>query len=137
MFRKFCETSQMLSDSTKRLFEKFDSNHVLKINDEGTIKQRRKGFINPFYANVHFYTTLNFSGGIEMEHWREMGQTARKSQQAMFFVSNPDTIPEASSRGYTTQKSSEILTLRGLEHLSKSTFLKERFFNLAAINNYN
>ena len=48
MFRKFCETSQMLSDSTKRLFEKFDSNHVLKINDEGTIKQRRKGFINPF-----------------------------------------------------------------------------------------
>ena len=96
-----------------------------------------KGLPTHFTPMLHFYTTFDFFGGTEMEHWREIGQIVSTGLQRMFFVSNPDTILGASSRGFTPQKSYEILTLRGLEHLSKSTFLKELFFNLAAIHNYN
>ena len=43
-----------------------------------------------------------------MKHWREMGLTVSTGPPTMFFVSNPDTILGASSRGYHCVKSVRI-----------------------------
>ena len=43
-----------------------------------------------------------------MKHWREMGLTVSTGPPTMFFVSNPDTILGAFSRGYHCVKSVRI-----------------------------
>ena len=71
--------------------EKLDNNQSKNLNEEKIVKIKdfkeispwlylvEYNFINPFQVNYHLYVPLKtsgflmFSGGIEMEHWLEMG----------------------------------------------------------------
>ena len=90
----FIEITQRATHKTENHYgneEKLDNNQRKNLNEEKIVKIKyfkeispwlylvEYNFINPFQVNVSLYVPLKmsgflmFPGGIEMEHWLEMG----------------------------------------------------------------